>query len=166
MAVTMSELGVPLTKPDVMPVEKRCESMSSHPRVFPFFRTSDLRKMISGGRVSQLREAPDTQGFQRTKGGIVVLLVVRAPEKGTDDAGALDGPVRQPHGLHHGLVGVRREGDGVRRKGLVVFGILLEAGGRYVRTPVSLRIRVLILTDKTSYTNRMPLSSLVPSLVF
>ena len=49
METLMSEEGVPLTKPEVMPVLNECESISSQPRVLPFLRTSDLRKIISKG---------------------------------------------------------------------------------------------------------------------
>ena len=54
----MSDDDVPLTYPVVTPVLNEYDNMISHPRVLPFLRTSDLRKMISefGGQFHSLHQ--------------------------------------------------------------------------------------------------------------
>lgn len=59
--------------------------------------------------------------------GIVVVLVVRAPEKGPDDRRRLDGSQGQLERPDHGHVLVLWQGDCPRHEGVLVLGVFLDA---------------------------------------
>lgn len=130
MASLISDDAVPLTKPVVMLVWKEWESISSQPRVLPFLRTSDLRKMISvdgvsGGSRGQYKKTREEADLTEMR--IVGIVVIRGPEEGPDHTGALDGTEGETERPYHGRILSLLQRNVVWREGLVLLGVFLEA---------------------------------------
>lgn len=131
MHSTISEEGVPLAKPVVIPLLTSCESVSSQPRVRPFLRTSLFLYTISDSKsdIEWLTiEMKLTERRERTQMGILFLLIPSAPEKWSNSTCTLNCSVRQVHSNNHRLIGFGLEADDMWSEGFGMLGILLQTG--------------------------------------
>ena len=125
-ASTTSDEGVPLTKPVVTREEKEWENIVSQPRVLPFLRTSDLRKMISTARIRRFAKSKDRGEGHRTEMRILVILVEERPEERSHDGCGLDGAEREPEGADHRFVRGVGEGYDEGSECFVLLALLLH----------------------------------------
>lgn len=133
----MSELAVPFAKPFVTPLLTSCESISSQPRVKPFFLTSLFLFTISIGCQKRVDRVLASGGLTQMR--IIFVLIPSAPKHRSNCACTFDSSKREIPCFYHGPILCCSEAQVVWCEGILMFCIQLQT--KAVSVDLTLPIR-------------------------